>query len=395
MKVNSTHRITVALRMAGIAGQDKLNGIFEHLSEGNRWQLSIFRSTHEFTGETVKREIERGTEGFIVGIPGADSALSALAASETPTVIMNVSGIIEKRTKNIAFVRSDSEAIGRAAARELLKQGVYRCFGYAGYRINEDWSRDRGRAFRDELEKVGRECRMFDFAHFADKIENLATTTEWLNSLPKPCGILASCDDRAFEIVNACRQAGIKVPGEIAVLGINNDPILCENSDPRLSSVQPDFIQEGRLAATILGRMLSSESYRRRQRGNVYSIGVRQIIHRDSTRPISEAGLLIQKALAYIHKNATKGIGVQDVARHLKISYSLLNLRFQELQRESVYETILNVRLETVRAMLKSSQEPIDAIAEKCGWSTPASLKKIFKQRFGMSMRDYRSSFIG
>ncbi|MBQ9739726.1 MAG: substrate-binding domain-containing protein, partial [Kiritimatiellae bacterium] len=213
--------------------------------------------------------------------------------------------------------------------------------------------------------------------------------------LPKPCGILASCDDRAFEIVNACRQAGIKVPGEIAVLGINNDPILCENSDPRLSSVQPDFIQEGRLAATILGRMLSSESYRRRQRGNVYSIGVRQIIHRDSTRPISEAGLLIQKALAYIQKNATKGIGVQDVARHLKISYSLLNIRFQELQRESVYETILNVRLETVRAMLKSSQEPIDAIAEKCGWSTPASLKKIFKQRFGMSMRDYRSSFIG
>ena len=62
MKVNSTHRITVALRMAGIAGQDKLNGIFEHLSQGNRWQLSIFRTVHEFTDETVRREIERGTE---------------------------------------------------------------------------------------------------------------------------------------------------------------------------------------------------------------------------------------------------------------------------------------------------------------------------------------------
>ena len=62
MKVNSTHRITVALRMAGIAGQDKLNGIFEHLSEGNRWQLSIFRSIHKFTQATVKIEIERGTK---------------------------------------------------------------------------------------------------------------------------------------------------------------------------------------------------------------------------------------------------------------------------------------------------------------------------------------------
>jgi LacI family transcriptional regulator len=120
---------------------------------------------------------------------------------------------------------------------------------------------------------------------------------------------------------------------------------------------------------------------------------VRQIIHRDSTHPVSEAGLLIQRALAYIKKNATKGIGVQDVARHLKISYSLLNLRFQELQQESVYETILKARLEAVRSMLKNSQEPISQISEKCGWSTPASLKKIFKRRFNMSMRDYRSSF--
>lgn len=395
MKHSSPHRITVALRMAGIAGQDKLNGIFEHLSQGNRWQLSIFRTVNEFTGETVRREIERGSNGFIVGIPGADDALSVLAESEIPTVVMNVSGGgIEKRTENIAFVRSDSEAIGRAAARELLKQGVYKCFGYAGYRSDEDWSRDRGIAFRDELKKVGCECRMFDIAHYADKIENLATVTEWLKGLPKPCGILSSCDDRAFDILNACRQAGISVPAEIAVLGINNDPILCENSDPRLSSVQPDFIQEGRLAADILGRMLANDSYRRRQRGNTHKVGVRQIIHRYSTHPISEAGLLIQKALAYIKKNATKGIGAQDVANHLKISYSLLNLRFQELLQESVYETILKARLETVQSMLKNSQEPIDLIAEKCGWSTPASLKKIFKQRFKMSMRDYRSSFI-
>jgi LacI family transcriptional regulator len=394
MKLSSPHRITVALRMAGIAGQDKLNGIFEHLSEGNRWQLSIFRTVHEFTDETVRREIERGTEGFIVGLPGTDSALGALAASEIPTVVMNISGGgIEKRKKNIAFVRSDSEAIGRIAARELLKQAAYKSFGYAGYRVDEDWSRARGIAFSDELKKVGRECRMFDLMHFADKIENLATMTDWLNRLPKPCGILASCDDRAFEIVNACRQAGISVPADIAILGINNDPILCENSDPRLSSVQPDFIQEGRLAADILGRMLSSKSYRSKQQGNIYSVGVRQIIHRDSTHPVSGAGLLIQRALAYIKKNATKGIGVQDVARHLKISYSLLNLRFQELQQESVYETILKVRLEAVRSMLKNSQEPISQISEKCGWSTPASLKKIFKRRFNMSMRDYRSSF--
>lgn len=381
--------------MAGIAGQDKLNGIFEYLSEGNRWQLSIFRTAQEFTADTVRREIARGTEGFIVGIPDTNGALALLAKSDIPTVIMNISGRdIEKRTRNIAFVKSDATDVGRSAARELLKQGIYKCFGYAGYRVDEDWSRDRGRAFRDELEKAGYIGRMFDLTHFADKLDDRETIKKWLTELPKPCGILAACDDRAFELLDACREASIRVPAEIGILGVNNDPLLCEHSEPRLSSVQPDFIREGRLAAEILGRMLSSESYRMRQCGTVYRVGVRQIVHRDSTHPLSEAGLLVQKALAYIEKNATKGIGVQDVAQHLRVSYSLLNLRFQELQQQSVYEAILQARLVTVKSLLRTSDESIDAIAEKCGWSTPASLKKLFKKRFGMSMRQYRISGI-
>lgn len=394
MKPNHPYRITVALRMAGIAGQDKLNGIFEHLSNGHRWQLSIFRTAQEFTGETVLREIDRGSDGFIVGIPDAEDALEILSKSSIPTVIMNASGgNIEKRNSNIAFVKSDSAAIGQAAARELLRQGVYKCFGYAGYRVNKDWSLERGVAFGNELKKVGYDSQMFDIKHYAENIENPKTIKEWLKKLPKPCGILASCDDRAFEILDACKEAGIRVPGEIGILGINNDPILCENSEPRLSSVQPDFIQEGRLAADILGRMLSSASYRKRQCGNVYKVGVKQIVHRDTTHPLSQAGLLIQKALAFIEKNAAKGIGVQDVAQHLKISYSLLNLRFNELMHESVYETILKFRLKSVQSILKSSDEPIELIAEKCGWASSASLKKIFKERFKMSMRDYRASF--
>ena len=390
MKSTHPHRITVALRMAGIAGQDKLNGIFNYLSEGNRWQLSIYRTAHEFTAETVRHEIEHGTAGFIVGIPDATDALSALAQSDIPTIVMNVSGgNIEKRVRNIAFVKSDSAAIGQTAARELLKQGVYKCYGYAGYRVDESWSRERGRAFRDTLEKAGHLGRMFDFVHFADKLEDRDTMIRWLKELPKPCGILASCDDRAFEILDACRDANIRVPAEIGLLGINNDPILCENSEPRLSSVQPDFIREGRLAAELLGRMLASKSHR--PCGKTHLVGVRQVVHRDTTLPMSEAGLLVQKALAYIEKNAVKGIGVQDVARHLKVSYSLLNLRFQGLQHQPVYDAILQKRLDAVKSLLRNSTEPLDAIAGKCGWSNPASLKKLFKQRFKISMRDYRT----
>jgi len=136
--------------------------------------------------------------------------------------------------------------------------------------------------------------------------------------------------------------------------------------------------------------MLSNAGYSRRQLGKTYLVGIRQIVQRDSTHPLSDSGLLVQKALAYIEHNALKGIGVQDVAHHLNVSYSLLNLRFHELQHETLYETILRHRLEAVRERLASTHEAIDDIASRCGWPVPASLKKLFKQRYGVSMRDWR-----
>jgi len=377
--------------MAGIAGQDKLNGIFEYLSEGHRWQLSIYRTTHEFTAETVAREIEHGAEGFIVGIPGAEDALAALAKTNLPTVLMNVTGGgIERRTSGLTYVKSDSAAIGRTAAIELLKQGAYKSYGYAGYRTDDDWSCERGVAFCDTLAKSGFEGHVFDRRHFPNLVEDPKALAAWLAGLPKPCGILAACDDRAFEILDACREAGLDVPTQVGVLGVNNDPILCENTEPRLSSIQPNFILEGRRAAEIMDRMLASPAFLIHQTGTLHQIGVRQIVHRDSTRPVSAAGLLVQKALAYIEKNALEGISVQDVARHLNVSYSLLNLRFHELQHQSLYDAILDVRLAEVRRRLRSTDDSIDSIAYACGWTNANSLKNLFKKRFGHSMSDLR-----
>ena len=383
-------RVVVALRMAGIAGQDKLNGIFDYLSAGRRWQLIIYRTKHEFTAEVVKHELSRGTDGFIVGIPGTEDALGVLSATDIPTVVMNVSGGgIEKRTKNIAFVKSDSQTVGREAAHALLKQGVYKSYGYAGYRTDDDWSRERGTAFRDALDKAGFVGRMMDITHYKDKVEDKATILKWLKALPKPCGILAACDDRAFEILDICRDAGIKVPAEVGILGVNNDPILCENTEPRLSSIQPNFIEEGRLAAELLDRMMSGGSMSAEKR--MRKVGIRAIVHRDSTVAQSEAGKLVQKVLAYIEREAVKGIGVEDVSRRFKVSRSLLEMRFRELQNESVYEAMLRIRLEEVKRRLRQTKDPISEITAACGWENPIPPKALFKRRFGISMREYRN----
>ena len=390
MPTGIPRRVVVALRMAGIAGQDKLNGIFNYLSEGRRWQLIIYRTKHEFTADIVKQELARGTDGFIIGLPDAADALACPAATEIPTIVMNVSdGGIEQRKKNIAFIKSDSQAVGREAANALLKQGIYKSYGYAGYRTNADWSLERGNSFRSELDKAGFAGHMMDIAHYQDKVEDKTTVVEWLRSLPKPCGILAACDDRAFEILDICQDAGIKVPAEIGILGVNNDPILCENAEPRLSSVQPNFIEEGRLAAELLEKMMSGGSIPPKCR--LWKVGIRAIIHRESTVSQSEAGKFVQKVLAYIEREAVKGIGVKDVVLKFKVSRSLLEMRFRELQNESLYEAMLRIRLEEAKRLLRQTKTPISEITSVCGWNNPTPPKVLFKKRFGVSMREYRN----
>ena len=135
--------VVVALRMAGIAGQDKLNGVFNYLSAGHRWMLSIYRTRHEFTAETVRTEIDKGVDGFLVGIPGATDALNEIAKTDLPAVLLNIpGGRLLNRRRGVAMVKSDAEDVGQHAADTLLSQGVYKSYGYVGYATDDEWSRD-------------------------------------------------------------------------------------------------------------------------------------------------------------------------------------------------------------------------------------------------------------
>ena len=392
--VSSFKHVVVALRMAGIAGQDKLSGIFKYLSEGRRWNLALYRTRHEFTAETVRNELARGASGFIVGIPEADDALRELAKAAAPVILMNVApGPLNRRRTGYTVVKSDAEAVGREAARALLAQGVYKSYAFAGYRTDDDWSRERGRAYRDTLQKAGFVGRMFDVTHFKDKTDDRMTLIRWLRELPKPCGILAACDDRAYEIVAACNECGIRIPSEIGIIGVNNDPLLCENATPRLSSVQPDFLREGYLAAENLNRLMRSPHGQEAQKAKCAEtllVGIRQIVHRESTYPLSNSGILVQKALSFIAANGSRKLSVTDVARHLKISRSLLDLRFHELQHETVHDAILRARLDEVKRRLRTTADTIERISTDWGGANANSLKNAFRRVTGLSMREFR-----
>lgn len=371
-------RVLVALRLQGIAGQEKLSGIFRYLGDSPEWDVRFIRSAQEFTAARVKTAIADGYDGFIVSIPDAERAAEPLADTDIPTIVMDIhSPALSARRKNIVFIRNSPEEIGRSAANHLLSIGRCKSYAFVHHQSVMQWSVDRFNAYRDTLREHGFECHELKSPEGVEKLE-------------RPVGVFAANDDRGYDVIEFCRANQLRVPEDIAVIGINNDTLVCENCHPRLSSIQPDFEQEGYLAAETLSRMMHPAPCTPHPAPRTLFVGVKQVVRRESTAELSLSGKLVQRALVYIRKNALKGISVTDVAAHLHVSRRLADLRFRELQGTTIGETIISLRLAEVKRLLRSTKEPIDSIAALCGYSNPNYLKNLFKRRFAMSMRDFR-----
>ena len=218
----------------------------------------------------------------------------------------------------------------------------------------------------------------------------------WLRSLPRPCGIFAANDYVGEEIVNICEQLGLSVPDDIAVLGVDNDELLCETSDPPISSVAIDHEKLGELAAEALRRLLSGR--RRAKAADLTGVPftllapVRGVVERQSARPVAPAAALAERAASFIRHNATKGITAADVVAHLRVSRTLANLRYRQIYGESILGAILRVRLDAAKRKLAETSLSIGQVAAACGFGSESRAKHLFKERFGVSMREWRAA---
>lgn len=380
-------RVLVALRLQGIAGQEKLSGIFRYLGDTPEWDVRFIRSAQEFTAARVKTAIADGYDGFIVSVPDAERAAEPLADTDIPTIVMDIhSPALSARRENIVFIRNSPEEIGRSAANHLLSIGRCKSYAFVHHQSVMQWSVDRFKSYRDTLRENGFECHELK-------------SPEGIEKLERPVGVFAANDDRGYDVIEFCRANHLRVPEDIAVIGINNDTLVCENCHPRLSSIEPDFEQEGYLAAETLARMMSARSSATSTTlqpcnpatSATLFVGVKQVVRRESTAELSASGKLVQRALVYIRRNALKGISVTDVATHLHVSRRLADLRFRELQGTTIGETIITERLTEVKRLLRETKDPIDAIAIRCGYENPNYLKNLFKRRFAMTMREFRN----
>ena len=385
---NATKRIVVAFRLAGEPGRRKLDGFFRHISDRRLdWRLQFVRIREDFNAEFVSSFPERGIDGVVYSLPDARDGAEALARLDIPTVALDVfdESVMHDRRKNLIYIAGSCDDIGRTAARHFLSQGLYRSYAFVPDLAGHAWSRQRGEAFADEMKRNG-----FDVAVYRTRGKgyDLPKLRAWIEELPRPAGIFAAFDDRAVQVLEACRDAGLDVPHQIAVIGVDNDEMICPHTTPPLTSVQPDHARIGALAAEKLADMMDGRRLARPER---IKVGVKRIEVRESTSPVTQSGRLVQRALAFIAAHYAEAIRTRDVVRELKCSRRLADLRFSELQGESIGKAILHTRLEAVRRMLVATNDTMENIAAACGFRKVDRMRAAFKSRYGVAPSEYRS----
>ena len=298
--------------------------------------------------------------------------------------------------RKTVFVGIDNRQISAEAFHLLARRGLNHFAYVHPYAMGEDVSHSpvRAETFMRMADEAGFDCTecqrvKHKTANWAASMVALASK---LSALPRPCGIMAYNDRVAREVINACNYAKLRIPEQIQIVGVDNQEDICENVQPRLTSIEPDFFGVGRLAAQRMEELLAKD-----QTQNHMTCGVQRIAERDTTRDLSGAARLVTSAEKLIHSHACqglppspKGLTVQSLAAALHVSRSLLEMRFSKVREEGVAVAIRRRKLEEVCRMLKETDLPIGEIAERCGFPAQTHLNALFRRTFGTTMREWR-----
>jgi LacI family transcriptional regulator len=289
-----------------------------------------------------------------------------------------------------ANVVTDSEAIGRIAAEHLLDCG-FRHFAFCGF-TRCSWSDLRQDCLEKFIRKAGFETRSFlvraEAAGSPARVQRNAIA-RWLLTLPKPVGLMACNDDLGQEVLEACKLAGLSVPDDVAVVGADNDEIVCGLADPPMSSVAIQFERAGYEAARALDALMHGDPRGRR------SILVRasHVEPRRSTDIVAVENPHLRRALTFIRDRANTAVKVPQVAASAGISRRSLEALFRDVLGRSVLDEIRRVRTARIARLLVETEMPVSEIAESLGFEDARHIARYFRHTQPLSPLAFRKRY--
>ena len=296
---------------------------------------------------------------------------------------------------HIPVIRTDASALVHMGLRFLSECG-FRHLAFCGFK-GVFFSEQREEAFRRQapdflasphcFQGSGETVLEYDVyrqkQYSPDGGKELAG---WLLSLPKPIGILACNDIRALQLINACRKAALHIPDQVAVLGVDNDEVLCSLSRPTLSSIEQDTDRLGSLAASLIDRMLKGEKV-----PLYHEVPPKGIVERTSTDVVVSENPIVVRASRMIRNQVALGLSVKEICSALSVSRSALDEHFRESLGRTVSDVVHSIRLKLSRSLLLSTELSVDEIAERAGFSSATHLGRFFKRETGMSPSEFRA----
>ncbi|MGL4942566.1 MAG: XylR family transcriptional regulator [Thermoguttaceae bacterium] len=385
-------RVALLIETSRGYGRGLLRGITKYARLHGPWQFHLTPGDFD---QIVPRMKEWGGSGIIARVIN-EQAAELVFKTKLPAVLLDLPNTpaVRRKAERLSYLEMASDSVGAAKlVAESLLAKQFQHFAFVGYH-RQVWSERREKAFVDSLAESGRTVYVYSQPTVSESDKAMTWEQEeprlaaWLAKLPKPVGLMACNDQRGREVLDACEAGNVMVPEEVAVIGVDNDELLCDLSYPPLSSVAMNAVQGGYLAAKSLDAMM---------RGNkppvarivVAPIGV---VERRSSDIVAMDDHDIAAALRFIHTEPPSRLTIGDVVAHVAVSRRALEMRFRSRLGRTLLQEIQRVRLERAKRILHETDTSVAEIAEILGLATESYFTQFFRSATGITPAQYRRS---
>lgn len=358
------------------SGRKLLSGIADYARHFGPWRIHWEPQGLRSIGQVVK---EQDFDGILV----RDIAdLDGVVAGATPTVVFTYGKTLPSGVIN---VDTDDRRISASIAQSLVDRG-FEHFAFFGP-IGLNWSERRAACFREALDAAGFSGSEFLVDRCGSSSASQAKSIcEWLEALPKPVGIMVANDEEGHFLLQLCHEAGVRVPEECAIIGVDNDPVVCGVCDPPLSSISLQQHQAGYRAATALDQMMRGEAPSER----LITSEVGELVIRASSDVFAIHDVAVSKALRFIQANVQRQLSVDEIVAASGVFRRGLERRFRHSLGQTIQQRYREVRGQYLARLLVESHLSIEMIAEQCGFAEPSHLSRFFMSVRGESPSAFR-----
>lgn len=371
-------KVLVLAELGNHYGHELLSGILER-SGGNHWWQTWRLSSSETNMDAIGTVLAQ-VDGVILR-HATPEIISEVEGQDIPClVVRGTQGWLKIKGDRVQEAKHVNDAsVGEVAVHELQRLAV-KHWGFVGVK-DVSWSRMRGEALINYPAKVHALEVTMDECYGWSGVLRLAN---WLKKVPRPIGIFACSDRVGLMVMQACHYAGIKVPKEVAVIGVDNDVQLCRSGIPTLSSIDLNANDVGQHAAWQMAGMLDLE------RGDEPAIRAPRLVARESSHDVDRRFLAYQKALEWLHVHALQGPTVDEIAAAVGLSRRGLERVFCQFANESPAEVMRGYRMIEIGKLLKQENVILERIAMQAGFTDAAGLSNFVKRQTGKTPNELR-----